>query len=97
MGVCDIQRAAPGRVARALARHAPNVPVADLDPSETRDMADLNVMGVVVKSSAELAQPGDVVLLGAAALPTAMAATYGARGGAFEVPVRRGPDDQRGR
>ena len=75
----------------------PNLPGADLDPSDTKDMADLNVVGVVVNGPARLSPPGDVVLLGPAALPMAMAGTYGARGGAFKVAVRRGPDDQRGR
>ena len=75
----------------------PKVPGADLGPSDTKNMADPNVVGVVVKSPAGLAQPGDVVLPGPAALQVAMVATYGARGGAFKVPVRRGPDDQRGR
>ena len=67
-------------IARALTRHAPHVPVADLDPSDTRDMADLNVMGVVVKGPAGLAQPGNVVLPGLAALPMALSATSSARG-----------------
>ena len=62
-------------------------------------MADLNVMGVVVKSRAGLAQPGNVVLPGLAALPMAMAiaATFSMWDAAFEGAARRGSDDQRGR
>ena len=60
-------------------------------------MADLKVMGVVVKSRAGLAQRGNVVLPGLAALPmaTAIAATFSTGGATFEVAVRRGPYDQR--
>ncbi len=83
------------RIAEALARHAPDVPVADLDPSETggvQDMAGadvMDVMDVVVARAAELAQPGDVVLLAPAAASMDMFANYGARGDAFETAVRR--------
>ena len=56
-------------------------------------MADLNVMGVVVKGPAGLAEPGNVVLPGVAAVPMALSATSSARGVGFAA--RRGPDDQR--
>ncbi len=80
------------RIAEALARHAPDVPVADLDPSDTGAMRDLlgeDVMDAVVRQAAELAQPGDVVLLAPAAASMDMFANYGARGDAFETAVRR--------
>ena len=80
------------RIAEALARHAPDVPVADLHPSETEGMQDLagvDVMDAVVARAVELAQPGDVVLLAPAAASMDMFANYGARGDAFETAVRR--------
>ena len=80
------------RIAEALARHAPDVPVADLDPSDTGAMQDLpgvDVMDAVVARAAELAQPGDVVLLAPAAASMDMFANYGARGDAFETAVHR--------
>ncbi|WP_411282987.1 UDP-N-acetylmuramoyl-L-alanine--D-glutamate ligase [Lapillicoccus sp.] len=85
------------RIAEALARHAPDVPVVDLDPSETGDMAGVDLMDVVVARAAELAQPGDVVLLAPAAASMDMFANYGARGDAFAAAVRRLADDQGGR
>jgi len=85
------------RIAEALARHAPDVPVVDMDPSETGDMAGVDLMDVVVARAAELAQPGDVVLLAPAAASMDMFANYGARGDAFAAAVRRLADDQGGR
>ena len=85
------------RIAEALARHAPDVPVVDRDPSETGDMAGVDLMDVVVARAAELAQPGDVVLLAPAAASMDMFANYGARGDAFAAAVRRLADDQGGR
>ncbi len=82
------------RIAQALARHAPDVPVVDLDPSETGGMAGVEVMDVAVTAAAGLARPGDVVLLAPAAASMDMFANYGARGDAFEVAVRRYADDQ---
>jgi UDP-N-acetylmuramoylalanine--D-glutamate ligase len=87
------------RIAEALARHAPDVPVADLDPSETgavrepgqdrADRGDADVMDEVVARAAALAQPGDVVLLAPAAASMDMFTNYAARGDAFEAAVRR--------
>ncbi len=77
------------RIAEALARHAPDVPVVDLDPSDTGDMAAVDVMDVVVARAAELASPGDVVLLAPAAASMDMFANYAARGDAFEAAVAR--------
>ncbi len=84
-------------IAEALARHAPDVPVVDPDPSDTGDMVGVDVMDVVVRKAAGLAQPGDVVLLAPAAASMDMFANYGARGDAFESAVRRYADDQSGR
>ena len=46
-------------------------------------------MDLVVARAADLAQPGDVVLLAPAAASMDMFANYGARGDAFEAAVRR--------
>jgi UDP-N-acetylmuramoylalanine--D-glutamate ligase len=46
-------------------------------------------MDVVVARAAELAQPGDTVLLAPAAASMDMFANYGARGDAFEAAVHR--------
>jgi len=70
-------------IARALARHAPDVPVVDLPTTDT------GVMDLVVARAGELAQPGDVVLLAPAAASFDMFASYGARGDAFAQAVHR--------
>lgn len=49
------------QIAQALARHAPEVPVVDVAATDT------GAMDLVVTRAAELAQPGDVVLLAPAA------------------------------
>jgi len=85
------------RIAEALTRHAPDVPVVDLGPSETGDMAGVDVMELAVTKAAGLARPGDVVLLAPAAASMDMFANYGARGDAFEVAVRRYAEDRGGR
>ena len=80
------------RIAEALARHAPDVPVVDVGSSETVDVTfspGVDVMDDVVARAAELAVPGDVVLLAPAAASMDMFANYGARGDAFEAAVRR--------
>ncbi|MDC5697861.1 UDP-N-acetylmuramoyl-L-alanine--D-glutamate ligase [Intrasporangium calvum] len=71
------------RIAEALARHAPDVPVVDLPDTDT------GVMDLVVSHAARLAHPGDVVLLAPAAASMDMFTNYGARGDAFEAAVRR--------
>src|SRR5690606_16291326 len=71
------------QLARALARHAPDVPVVDVPDTDT------GVMDLVVSHAARLAQPGDVVLLAPAAASMDMFTNYGARGDAFEEAVRR--------
>ncbi len=70
-------------IARALARHAPDVPVVEVPTTDT------GVMDLVVAHAVELAQPGDVVLLAPAAASFDMFASYGARGDAFAQAVHR--------
>jgi len=72
-------------VARALARHAPRLPVVDV--ASTHDGA----MGEVVRAAAGLARPGDTVLLAPAAASLDMYASYAKRGDAFAAAVRALP------
>ncbi|AKT52766.1 UDP-N-acetylmuramoyl-L-alanine--D-glutamate ligase [Arsenicicoccus sp. oral taxon 190] len=71
------------RIAQALARHAPDVPVVDVASTDTGAMAQ------VVRAATSLAQPGDVVLLAPAAASMDMFTNYGARGDAFVEAVRQ--------
>jgi UDP-N-acetylmuramoylalanine--D-glutamate ligase len=71
------------RIAEALARHAPDVPVAEVDRTDT------GAMDVVVDRALSLAREGDVVLLAPAAASMDMFTDYGARGDAFAQAVRR--------
>jgi UDP-N-acetylmuramoylalanine--D-glutamate ligase len=73
------------KVAAALARHAPGVPVVDI--ASTDDGA----MGEVVRAAAALASPGDTVLLAPAAASLDMFASYARRGDAFAAAVRTLP------
>ena len=70
-------------IAEALARHAPDVPVVDVDRTDT------GAMDLVVREALELAHEGDVVLLAPAAASMDMFTDYGARGDAFVAAVRR--------
>ena len=74
------------QLADALARHAPDVPVVDVPSTDTGGM---DVMDLVVARAADLAEPGDVVLLAPAAASMDMFANYGARGDAFVAAVGR--------
>jgi UDP-N-acetylmuramoylalanine--D-glutamate ligase len=74
------------QLADALARHAPDVPVVDVPTTDT------GVMDLVVARAADLAQPGDVVLLAPAAASMDMFPNYGARGDAFAAAVARRAD-----
>ncbi|GAA3803162.1 UDP-N-acetylmuramoyl-L-alanine--D-glutamate ligase [Sphaerisporangium flaviroseum] len=72
-----------GRIRQALARHAPNVPVVEVEGQDT------GVMDRVVTEAARLASPGDTVLLAPAGASLDMFANYGARGEAFARAVHR--------
>ncbi|MEU7055738.1 UDP-N-acetylmuramoyl-L-alanine--D-glutamate ligase [Streptomyces sp. NPDC046197] len=66
----------------ALARHAPEVPVVDLDRTDTGAMLQ------AVQEAQRLAQPGDTVLLAPACASMDMFANYNRRGDAFAQAVR---------
>jgi UDP-N-acetylmuramoylalanine--D-glutamate ligase len=68
-------------VAAALARHAPEVPVVDVASTDT------GAMDEVVRAAAQLARPGDTVLLAPACASMDMFRDYGARGDAFADAV----------
>ncbi|MFE7132413.1 UDP-N-acetylmuramoyl-L-alanine--D-glutamate ligase [Streptomyces sp. NPDC057638] len=69
-------------IAEALARHAPQVPVVDLDRTDTGAMA------AAVREAAALARPGDTVLLAPACASMDMFVNYNKRGEAFADAVR---------
>jgi UDP-N-acetylmuramoylalanine--D-glutamate ligase len=71
------------RFSRALARHAPDVPVTELPGTDT------GVMDQVVTLAAAAARRGDTVLLAPAAQSWDMFRDYAARGEAFAAAVRR--------
>ena len=70
------------QIAHALARHAPSLPVRSVDRT------DDGAMGEVVALAAQLAQPGDTVLLAPAAASKDMYHGYDERGTAFAAAVR---------
>jgi UDP-N-acetylmuramoylalanine--D-glutamate ligase len=71
----------------ALARHAPEVPVAEVVPGEDAGVDRSGVMDRAVGAAAALARPGDVVLLAPAAASMDQFADYADRGRAFAVAV----------
>ena len=83
-------------LARALARHAPQVRVLEVATPETEGMTDdarrsamQTVMDQAVAHAVDLAGPTDVVLLAPAAASLDMFDSYEARGRAFSDAVRR--------
>jgi len=71
------------KIAAALERHAPKVPVVEVTCTDT------GAMDCVVKAAAAAAEPGDTVLLAPAAQSFDMFRDYPARGDAFAAAVRR--------
>jgi UDP-N-acetylmuramoylalanine--D-glutamate ligase len=71
------------RIAEALGRHAPNVPVVDIADTDT------GAMDRAVRQAARLAGPGDTVLLAPAGASFDMFANYSVRGDAFIAAVHR--------
>ncbi|MFI8303305.1 UDP-N-acetylmuramoyl-L-alanine--D-glutamate ligase [Streptomyces sp. NPDC085927] len=69
-------------IREALARHAPEVPVVDLDRTDTGAMLQ------AVQEAKRLARPGDTVLLAPACASMDMFANYNRRGEAFAQAVR---------
>ncbi len=74
-------------IREALARHAPEVPVVDLDRTDT------GAMSAAVREAARLASPGDTVLLAPACASMDMFANYNKRGEAFADAVRQLADE----
>nr|WP_030745804.1 UDP-N-acetylmuramoyl-L-alanine--D-glutamate ligase [Streptomyces sp. NRRL F-5135] len=70
-----------GLIREALARHAPEVPVVDLERTDT------GAMSAAVREAARLAQPGDTVLMAPACASMDMFANYNKRGEAFADAV----------
>ncbi|MFG3363785.1 UDP-N-acetylmuramoyl-L-alanine--D-glutamate ligase [Streptomyces sp. NPDC090032] len=69
-------------IREALARHAPEVPVVDLDRTDT------GAMSQAVQEAARLARPGDTVLMAPACASMDMFTNYNKRGDAFAEAVR---------
>ncbi|MFP3990761.1 UDP-N-acetylmuramoyl-L-alanine--D-glutamate ligase [Streptomyces sp. E11-3] len=68
-------------IREALARHAPEVPVVDLDRTDT------GAMSAAVQEAARLAGPGDTVLMAPACASMDMFVNYNKRGEAFAQAV----------
>ncbi|MEV4436373.1 UDP-N-acetylmuramoyl-L-alanine--D-glutamate ligase [Streptomyces sp. NPDC049555] len=69
-------------IRQALARHAPDVPVVDLERTDTGAMA------AAVREATRLAGPGDTVLMAPACASMDMFTNYSKRGEAFAEAVR---------
>jgi UDP-N-acetylmuramoylalanine--D-glutamate ligase len=79
-------------IREALARHAPQVPVVELERTDT------GAMSAAVAAAGELARPGDTVLLAPACASMDMFANYNERGDLFAAAVQAlpGTADQAG-
>jgi UDP-N-acetylmuramoylalanine--D-glutamate ligase len=75
----------------AIARHAPDVPVVQVESHDT------GVMDQVVEHARALARPGDTVLLAPAAASMDMFRDYAQRGEEFTAAVRRLAAGRQGR
>ncbi|MFJ3100771.1 UDP-N-acetylmuramoyl-L-alanine--D-glutamate ligase [Streptomyces sp. NPDC086835] len=74
-------------IREALVRHAPEVPVVDLERTDT------GAMSAAVREAASLARPGDTVLLAPACASMDMFTNYNERGEAFAEAVRALADE----
>jgi UDP-N-acetylmuramoylalanine--D-glutamate ligase len=72
-----------GQLFAALRRHAPDVPVIEVELTDDRAMSE------VVRTAAVLARPGDTVVLAPAAASYDMFSGYAARGAAFAAAIEQ--------